>query len=696
MNAASKTPAEQLLTPAQFLKGVGPQRAELLERLGLRRAVDLLFFFPRSYQDASELRGIQQLEENVPASVCGEIEEIDERNTGTGRSMLGVLIRQDSQYLRALWFNQPHMRQKFTVGQRVLLSGKPRLAGLRWEMTHPRVENLAAGETPPGGRILPMYSLTEGLTQPALRRILGGIAESHANAVEEIFPPAFLREKILPPIADALRQIHAPDSTEQLALARRRFIYQELLLMQLAIGLRRSKLRSEQRSPSLPATAKIDSRIRRLFPFELTEDQQQAIADVSQDMQREHPMNRLLQGEVGSGKTVVAEYAMLLAVAHQHQAALMAPTELLARQHVRTLTRDLRDSRVRIALLTGSLAAAERRATLERIAAGEIDLIIGTHAIVQADVRFQRLGLVIIDEQHRFGVNQRAALRQAGLDPHYLVMTATPIPRTISMTLFGDLDISTLKQTPPGRQPVHTYIGEDGQRAKWWEFFRKKLREGRQGYVIAPLVDDSSDLEVQSVESAYENLANGELEAFRLGMLHGRQGTEEKEAVMQAFNAGELQVLVATSVVEVGIDVPNATLMTIEGGQRFGLAQLHQLRGRVSRGSHPGYVCVYASANTDEAQQRLQAFRRTNDGFELAESDFQMRGPGDLFSLKQHGLPPFRIADLTRDSDVLDEARADARQMLEAAPNLDAAELQLLKQRVLLRYGGAMELGDVG
>jgi ATP-dependent DNA helicase RecG len=275
-------------------------------------------------------------------------------------------------------------------------------------------------------------------------------------------------------------------------------------------------------------------------------------------------------------------------------------------------------------------------------------------------------------------------------------MTATPIPRTISMTVFGDLDVSTLKQTPPGRQQVHTYLGEEGQRAKWWEFVRKKLREGRQGYVIAPLVDDSPDLELQSVESAYESLANGELEAFRLGVLHGRQSTEEKEALMQAFNAGELQVLVATSVVEVGIDVPNATLMTIEGGQRFGLAQLHQLRGRVSRGSHPGYVCVYASANSDEAQQRLQAFVRTTDGFELAEADFQMRGPGDLFSLKQHGLPPFRIADLTRDGAVLEEARADARQLLDAVPNLDAAGLQLLKQRVLLRYGGAMELGDVG
>ncbi|MCA9119901.1 MAG: ATP-dependent DNA helicase RecG [Planctomycetaceae bacterium] len=697
MNTApNHSPDEQLLTPIQYLKGVGPQRAELLERLGLRRAIDLLFFFPRDYQDMSELRAIPQLEENVPISVCGVVDEIDERNTGTGRSMLGVLIRQETQFLRALWFNQPHMRQKFSVGQRVLLSGKPRLNSLRWEMTHPRVEVLAAGEDPPSGRILPTYSLTEGLTQPALRRIVGESVERFAEFVEEVLPESFLAEKNLPTIATALRQIHSPSDNEQLNRARHRFIYQELLFMQLALGLRRHRLQHDQRSPILSATAKIDARIRRLFPFELTADQQLAIAEISHDMQCEHPMNRLLQGDVGSGKTVVAEYAMLLAVAHKHQAALMAPTELLARQHVRTLARDLRASRVRISLLTGSLSASQRRAVLEQIAAGEIDLIIGTHALLQASVQFQRLGLVIIDEQHRFGVNQRAALRQAGIDPHYLVMTATPIPRTISMTLFGDLDVSTLKQTPPGRQAVHTYLGEEGQREKWWEFFRKKLREGRQGYVIAPLIDDSNDLEVLSVESAYENLSNGELEAFRIGVLHGRQTTDEKEAVMQAFNDGELQVLVATSVVEVGIDVPNATLMTIEGGQRFGLAQLHQLRGRVSRGSHPGYVCVYASAKSEDALHRLQAFVRTNDGFQLAESDFQMRGPGDLFSLKQHGLPPFRIADLTRDGDILEEARADAQHLLGATPNLDTEAWQPVKQRVLLRYGNAMDLGDVG
>lgn len=693
---SEKSPAEQLQTPVQFLPGVGPQRAKPLERMGLKTARDLLFHFPRSYQDMSELRAIDQLRENEPASICGEVEEIELRNTGPGRSMLGVLIRQQAQFLRAVWFNQPFMRDRFATGKRVLLSGKAKLNAFRWEMVHPRVEMLADGEEPPSGKILPVYALTEGVHQGAMRRLTSGVVATHADFVEEIFDDSILAEKQLIPIGEALRQIHEPSAEEPLAAARRRFIYQELLMMQLALRLRRDKLSAERRATALPVSPKIDSRIRRLFPFELTADQQTAIREVCADLDRDIPMNRLLQGDVGSGKTVVAEFAMLAAVANQHQAALMAPTEILAQQHVETLTKDLRQSRVRIALLTGSLSTAQRRDALRGIADGDVDLVVGTQAIVQEDVVFKRLGLVIIDEQHRFGVRQRAALRQSGLDPHYLVMTATPIPRTISMTLFGDLDVSTLRQMPPGRQPVHTYLGEAAQREKWWQFFRKKLREGQQGFVIAPLIDDSANQDVESVESAYENLSNGELEEFRLGVVHGRQSAAEKATVMQDFHDGGIQVLIATSVVEVGINVPNATVMTIEGGQRFGLAQLHQLRGRVSRGSHPGYVCVYASNESEEAAERLQAFCATTDGFELADRDLQMRGPGDLFSFQQHGFPPLRIADLARDADIVQEARTDAMRLLDSSPGLQADEFTTLRQRVLLRYGNALEIGDVG
>jgi len=690
-----KSDAELLATPAQFIKGVGPQRAEMLARLNLHFARDILFFFPRDYQDMSEVRTIDALEEDQPSSVIGVVEEVDQRNTGTGRSVLGVLIRQGNDHMRALWFNQPYMRERFRRGQRVLLSGSPRRSGLRWEMAHPRVETLDEEETPTG-RILPVYPLTEGINQGQMRRIVQGVVERYAAALAEVFPDDFLDAHNLWPIHAALPQVHTPTDEESLQQARHRFIYQELLVLQLALALRRHQLTTHCRATALPATAKIDARIRRLFPFELTAGQERAIAEVSADMAREISMNRLLQGDVGSGKTVVAVYAMLLAVAHGHQAAIMAPTEVLARQHAHTFQQILAHADVKIGLLIGSLKSARRRQILAEVESGEVNVVIGTHAIIQSEVKFARLGLAVVDEQHRFGVQQRAMLRQAGLDPHYLVMTATPIPRTVSMTLFGDLDVSTLKDSPPGRQPVHTYLADETQRARWWEFFRKKLLEGRQGFVITPLVDESEQWEAASVQQAFEELANGELEAFRLDLVHGRLSGEEKGAAMDAFRRGDTQVLVATSVVEVGIDVPNATIMTIEGAERFGLAQLHQLRGRISRGSHPGYLCAFADPQTDESKHRLEAFEQTTDGFRLAEVDFELRGPGDLLGTRQHGLPPLRIADLLRDADVLEQARADARQLIAADPELANPDHARLKRMVLVRYGQALELGDVG
>ena len=687
---------QRLTTPIQFVKGVGPQLAPLLERLELRTASDLLFCFPRDYHDASRLLAIPDLQEDEPASVCGVVEEIDMQNTGTGKTLLGVLIRQDRWYLRALWFNQPYMRERFRRGHRVLLSGTPRFNGGRWEMVHPRVELLEGDRQPTSGSILPLYPLTEGLKQSHLRRVIGLAVDSYASCLEEVFPAAYLDAHGLLPIQAAVQQIHVPRDTASLAQARRRFIYQELLVLQLALALRKQQRGTRSQTPPLPINAKIDARIRRLFPFELTPAQQQALQEITADMARPTPMNRLLQGDVGSGKTVVAEYSMLLAVAHGFQAAMMAPTEILARQHAATLQRDLRESRVRIRLLTGSLSAAQRRQALAQIAAGEADLIVGTHALLQENIDLAKLALVVIDEQHKFGVNQRAALRRVGADPHYLVMTATPIPRTISMTLFGDLDVSLLREGPPGRAVVHTYLGTESQRGRWWEFFRKKLREGRQGYVIAPHVEASEDESVASVRQTFATLTSGELADFRLALMHGRLSADEKESVMGDFHRGQTQVLVATSVVEVGIDVPNATLMTIEDGERFGLAQLHQMRGRVSRGVHPGFVCVFAELKTEQARQRLEAFSRSNDGFELAETDFRLRGPGSLFSFQQHGLAPFRIADLVRDADVLAEARRDAQALVFDGALLAQPEFARLRQMVNRRYGQALELADAG
>ena len=696
MEAAEKSPAQMLATPVQFLKGVGPRRCDMLVRLGLHTAGDVLFFFPRDYQDLTEQRDIDQLEQGKLQSVRGVVEEIDHRGTAAGGCVLGVLLQCRTGHIRGIWFNQPTMQEKFFHGQRVMFSGKPKFEGLVWQMHHPQVETLAEDEDEPVGKILPVYPLTEGLKQWETRRIVRGVLDSHAELLDEVFPAEYLKVHDLWALQKALPEIHFPSDRENLARARRRFVYQELFLLQLALAVKRRQQHDQRQAPPLEATARIDARIRRLFPFELTAGQQQAIAEIAADMARTLPMNRLLQGDVGSGKTVVAVYAMLLAVAHGYQAVLMAPTEVLARQHALTLDKLLARSHVRRAELIGGLSAKDRSEVLRKIAAAELDVVVGTQAIIQDDVEFARLALVVIDEQHKFGVRQRATLRHAGPDPHYLVMTATPIPRTVTMTLFGDLDVSTLSDSPPGRQKVHTYPTSEEKRPRWWKFFREKLREGRQGYVVTPLVEESDVSAVASLEATYEELANGELEAFRLGLIHGRMIPAEKDAVMDDFRSGKIQVLLCTSVVEVGVDVPGATLMTIESGHRFGLAQLHQLRGRISRGSFPGFCCVFADPQTDEARRRLEAFASTTDGFALAETDFKLRGPGELFGTRQHGLPPFRIADLLRDAELLEEARRDAQALITADPGLSQPEHAKLRHRMLLRYGKVLELADVG
>ena len=687
----------RLDTPVQFLPGVGPSRAEMLERLGLRTAVDLIFFFPRDYEDISDVRTVEELEPELLQSVVGTVQETDIRSGRPGRSVVGILVQDDNGgHLRSVFFNQPFARDRFRRGDRVVVSGKPKKQGLLWQMVHPKMTPLAKDESKPPSEVMPVYPLTEGLKQYQVRRIIKPILQTHVELLDEVFPQEYLKEHNLWPIHQALQQIHFPESMEKLGMARRRFIYQELFILQLAITIRRAQIRQGSQAMPLPVTAKIDARIRRLFPFELTGGQREAIDQIASDMGRDVPMNRLLQGDVGSGKTVVAVYAMLNAVANGAQAALMAPTEVLARQHMSTMRKILSHSHVRIARLTGGMSSFERRELLAKLADGEIDLLIGTQAIIQNDVNFSKLGLVVIDEQHKFGVEQRAALRASGANPHYLVMTATPIPRTVTMTLFGDLDVSIIRDMPPGRKKVYTYLAEEEQREKWWDFFRRKLNEGRQGYIVTPLVEESETLEVTSLREAYEEMVNGPLADYRVGLIHGRMSNQEKDAVMLDFNSGEIQALICTSVVEVGIDVPNATLMTIESGQRFGLAQLHQLRGRISRGNHPGFCTVFADTKTDGSVDRLKAFTKSTDGFELAEIDFKLRGPGELFGTSQHGLPPFRIADLSRDIKILEEARADAAALIDADPGMSIPELEKLRRMVITRYGQVLDLGDVG
>ncbi len=688
---------ETLLAPVEGLRYVGAERARLLRRMGIRTASDLLFDFPRDYQDLSDERLIAQLDEDQMQSVRAVVTEIALASTGFGKSRVSILVQDASGHLRSTWFNQPFMRGKFHEGQQLLLTAKPKMRGMMWEMSHPQITWLADEEDPLGGRkLLPVYALTEGLSQFYMRRMVWSAVEELADVPKEVFPEELLRRYDIAPLAEAIRGIHQPADQETLERARRRFIFQELFVLQLAVSTRRALQRSLP-APPLPTTTKIDARIRRLLPFELTESQSRAIGEVSADMALDRPMNRLLQGDVGSGKTLVALYAMLVAVAHGKQAVLMAPTEILARQHADTLSGMLEASRVRFAVLAGGTVKSEREQILADIAAGEVDVVLGTHAVIQETVKFKELGLVVIDEQHKFGVRQRAALRRGDESPHYLVMTATPIPRTVTMTLFGDLDISTLTELPGGRQPINTYLVEPDHQTRWWQFVRDRLREGRQAYVVAPLVDESESISAPSVAEAFEQLTNGELEAFRMALLHGRMSAADKQETMDLFRDGETQVLVSTSVIEVGVDVPNASVMTVAGAERFGLAQLHQLRGRVGRGNHAGFCGVLMSEElSEQGRERLTAFSKSTDGFALAELDFSMRGPGDLFGTQQHGLPPLRLADLQRDREILEEARREAQLLVSEDPGLKHAEHERLREQMLKRYGEALDISDVG
>jgi ATP-dependent DNA helicase RecG len=681
---------------AQFLKGVGPARLESLLRLGLRTVEDVLFHFPRSYDDLSDIRPVQGITAGVLQTVQGEVVEIEGRNLADGRCLVSVVISDGKNCLEGVWFNQPYAARSLRFGQRLAFSGRPKWHRDHWQMSNPRLQNLDGPATDRQSSVAPIYPLAGELRADQLRAIVRQAVERFAGHVAEVLPAELRGRRSLADAPRALYQVHLPASLDEARAGRKRFLYEEFLILQLALALRRRELRDRQQAPVLPTTAAIDSRIRRLFPFRLTPDQDGTIAEIRQDLARDRPMQRLLQADVGAGKTVVAVYAMLVTVANKHQAVLMTPTEVLARQHWLTMERYLAHSRVRRLLLTGSLPARERRRALLALRAGEIDLVIGTQAVIQEHVQFARLGLVVIDEQHKFGVNQRAQLRWRGTDPHYLVMTATPIPRTVALTAFGDLDVSTIRHLPPGRQPVQTRWLPADRRDWLHEELRQQLRAGRQGYVICPLVESSDVRELSGAEQMHADLRAGPFRDFRLGLLHGQMPDREKDRVMEQFCDGRVQLLVSTTVVEVGVDVPNATLMVIEHAERFGLSQLHQLRGRISRGRIPGQCYLFADPVSDDARERLRLLTRTTDGFALAEHDARLRGVGEFFGTRQHGQGELNLGDVVANFDLLKLARKDAFDLVAADAGLRQPEHALLRQAVLDRYGQALNLAEIG
>lgn len=691
-------------TPLQFVPGIGPTRAPLFERLGLRRAVDLLFFFPRDYQEIAPWKSVLELEDGVRATVLGHVVDLDWRSSFDGRSTVGVLLAlEGGGYLRCVWFNQPFRREQFPRGARVLATGLVKATGVAFEIRHPETILLAGDEDPPPARPMPIYPLTEGLQQRHVAKAVSAVLPL-AETIDEALPD-WIRHRAglepLLPIREALASIHQPSTIEEAHRARDRFIFQELFVLQLALAMHRFAIQHAKPAPSIVATPQIHSRILKRFPFQLTRDQLQVIDEVRRDMEREIPMNRLIQGDVGSGKTAIAYYAMLNAIANRYQAALMVPTELLARQHFQKLKQQLHDSQVMIELLTGSLTGANRRELLQRIALGTVDIVIGTQALIGEQVDFVKLGLLVIDEQHRFGVEQRAALRDSRLSPHYLVMTATPIPRTLAMTAFGDLDISTLRDRPPGQSVVTTYVSDLSQQDRWWRFLTEQVRSGRQAFVVAPRLDHSQkegeEDESQGAIQWFESLRKGPLAALRVALVHGRMEGEEKQSQLDAFVRGETDVLVSTTVIEVGIDVPNASVMTILEADRLGLAQLHQLRGRVGRGRFPGYVCLFPRTGlSTEDMKRLEDFAASHDGFALAELDLRTRGPGELLGTRQSGLPPLKIADLSRDEGWVQQAREIAKEVIDRDPTLGLPEHGLLRRQVVSKHGQSLSISDVG
>jgi ATP-dependent DNA helicase RecG len=696
-----------LSSPVEALTGVGPERAARLAQRGIRTVADLLHYLPFRYEDRRQITPVARLQPGGPFLVRASVVDASAvRHRGRAEVVLHVLVRDDSGTLRVRFFHGAYLQPRLRPGQTVMLYGRATVDPMRpavLEMVNPQLELVGRDgrDSTESGRIVPVYQAIGPLSPRWLRRLIYQALAALPPQLEDPLP-ASLRQRLgLPDRATALRRAHFPDASASLdelnrfaTPAQRRLIFEEFFLFQLGVALRRQQEHHRAGIAFRVRDDRIRQALKRILPFKPTAAQKRVLAEIAADMERPVPMNRLLQGDVGSGKTLVALEAAVIAIENGYQVALMAPTEILAAQHFLSARRTLAPGGYRVELLTSGLGRTARQQVLEHIAQGTAQLVVGTHALLEQPVRFARLGLVIIDEQHRFGVLQRKRLREKAAAPDVLVMTATPIPRTLALTLYGDLDLSVIDEMPPGRAPIRTLWYDEADLDTVWQLLRAEVRRGRQAYIVYPVIEESR-LELKAAIAQYEQLSRTVFPDLRLGLLHGRMKNDDKDAVMEAFRRGELQVLVSTTVIEVGVDVPNATVMVIEHAERFGLAQLHQLRGRIGRGREPSTCILVAPRNaTGEVRQRLETLVRTTSGHEIAEVDLRLRGPGEFFGTAQHGAPAFSIANPLRDFELLELARREAFALVEDATR--AQELDQLREALGGAWAQRYELATVG
>lgn len=668
------------------LKGVGPKKAEALKKLGISTMEDLVFFLPRSYEDRRNRIDISDAAEDQNSVVTGEVKlVVNDRYRGGRKQMLRLFVEDGTGSMEVVFFNAKYLQHSFRTGRKYTFFGKVTRNFGKMQMIHPEFSDADGMED----GILPVYPLTKGISQREMRTWQKSLKRAYSMA-EDILSSEAVERNRLCSLSYALENVHFPQEKQKLLEAKYRLIFDELLILQTGLFMARQNVTDGRNGIAFSPEADTGRYIESL-PYPLTGAQQRCVEEIERDLESSTAMNRLVQGDVGCGKTAVAEIAMYKAVKSGYQAVLMAPTEILAAQHFDGISRAFEAHGIRTAFLTGSLKAAQKREVLEQIATGEAQVIIGTHAVIQPDVEFSRLGLVITDEQHRFGVRQRVKLREKGENPNVLVMTATPIPRTLSVILYGDLDVSIIDELPPGRQQTVTRCIKSEKRGECYDFVEQQLKQGRQAYVVTPLIEESETLDAKSAEQVAAELKK-RFRGYSVELIHGAMSQDEKDRIMESFSRGETDVLVATVVIEVGINVPNATVIVIENSERFGLAQLHQLRGRVGRGSHRSYCFLILDGGSEIAEKRGQIMEASSDGFLIAEEDLKLRGPGEIFGTRQHGLPDLAITDLSKHMKILEQAKEEAKAMLADDPALDAPEHSALRRRITKLFGEDLTL----